>query len=53
MRPETSVTKRSSERDVREATCDKRNTVVKEGDTINVLCDTVFIQVSSTTSGLD
>ena len=26
---------------MREASCNKRNTVVKEGDTINVLCDTV------------
>ena len=32
---------RQTERDVPKASCDKRNTVVKEGDTINVLCDTV------------
>ena len=32
---------RQTERVVREASCDKRSTVVKEGDTISVLCDTV------------
>ena len=39
--PGASRSERETERDVREASCDKRNTVVKEGDTINVLCDTV------------
>ena len=39
--PGASRSGRQTERDVREASCDKRNTFVKEGDTINVLCDTI------------
>ena len=39
--PGPSQSGRQTERDVREASFNKRNTVVKEGDTINVLCDTV------------
>ena len=39
--PGVSRSGRQTERDVREASCDRRNTLVKEGDTINVLCDTV------------
>ena len=39
--PGASRSARQTERDVREASCDKRNTVVKEGDTVNVLCDSV------------
>ena len=44
---------RETERDVRKASCDQRNTVVKEGDIINVLCDTVSFKFDYEWCGLD
>ena len=44
---------RQTERDVREASCDQRNTFVKEGDIINVLCDTVSFKFDYEWCGLD